>query len=378
MELGSFSFGLLFLGVALALVFLLRRALIGGTDRAGSGALQPKLTLWTVQNQNDHSLLDCVPEALALIARDGTIRYVNKAACQLFRCKAVNLADSNIASIAVMREDQELPVSRSEERDFLGHLLALEGQPAEGYLGCRLDGSTFSLRLSCAVEPAGGQRSFVVCLRNIDEIEHANRLLQQSEKKDKADWLPAGLAHEFNNILAIVSGNAELLEHRYKCRDLEQPLELAAIQQATGRGIRMAESLLNFSRENRHQPQPIDPAKLLRKVKSLAAPVLKGNVILSLEVSPNLPMILGDPTELEGAVLNLILNARDAIRGDGQIALSAQLCSIGEQDEAGLTGIERSPYLLFEVRDTGIGMTAYQKARAFDPYFTTKPIGKGT
>ncbi len=192
---------------------------------------------------------------------------------------------------------------------------------------------------------------------------------RQSQQVEAVGHLAGGVAHDFNNLLTVIGGNLELA--RLSADDTSRPL-LAAAEQAAARAADLTRKLLGYARRNQMAPGPVDPAEVLAAVAAAVAWGADPKVRVRVEVAPDCGPALADPGLLHQAILNLGVNARDALPAGGTITLSA------EPVDAPLERGTAEPLIRFSVTDTGVGMTAEVRDRVFDPFFTTKEVGKGT
>ncbi len=202
--------------------------------------------------------------------------------------------------------------------------------------------------------------------------------LRQAQKMEAVGQLTGGLAHDFNNILAGISGSLELINLRLgqgRISDAEK--YVGAAQGATKRAAALTHRLLAFSRRQTLDPRPIDPNALVLGMEELIRRSVGPEISIETALEPNLWPTLVDPGQLENALLNLSINARDAMVNGGRLTIRTR-----KQPLAGPLAAEKnlSPgdYVVVSVHDTGTGMSPDIASRAFDPFFTTKPIGQGT
>jgi len=199
------------------------------------------------------------------------------------------------------------------------------------------------------------------------QLLHAQRL-------EAAGLLAGGVAHDFNNLLAVIKGSCEIL---VKLSDASDPRSemLKQIEVAAGRASALTKQLLAFGRRQVLEPRVIDLNRTIASLEQLCRPLVGEAIQLVWSLAPELPAINADPAQIEQVLINLIVNARDAMPTGGTLELSTARASAGETRavEAG-----SAPFVRLSVKDSGLGMAAEVKARIFEPFFTTKAPGKGT
>ena len=215
-------------------------------------------------------------------------------------------------------------------------------------------------------------------LAQIAERERLEDTLRQAQKMEAVGQLTGGLAHDFNNLLTGITGNLELLEARVaQGRLAEANRYITAAQGAAGRAAALTHRLLAFSRRQSLDPAPTDANRLIAGMQELIRRTMGPAIIVETVLAADLWPTLCDPNQLENAVLNLSINARDAMPDGGR--LTTETANI-RLDEPAARERDMAPgeYVAVGVADTGVGMAPDVVARAFDPFFTTKPIGMGT
>ncbi|QDH69033.1 PAS domain S-box protein [Marilutibacter alkalisoli] len=204
--------------------------------------------------------------------------------------------------------------------------------------------------------------------RSEEQLAHVQRL-------DAIGQLTGGIAHDFNNLLTVMSGNLQLLEMHCE-GDAEATRFIGTALRAVGRGSELTGKLLAFARRQQLNPCAIEPARLLHELDDMLRRTLGDGIRVRIECAEGLPSVYADPTQLDVALLNLALNARDAMPEGGEIAISAgQRAGIPGQ---AVTGPGAGHHIVFTVADTGHGMSAETLARAVEPFYTTKPTGRGS
>ncbi len=210
------------------------------------------------------------------------------------------------------------------------------------------------------------------------ELMAAEATLRQSQKMEAVGQLTGGLAHDFNNLLTGVSGSLELLETRLaQGRITELDRYVHAAQGAAKRAAALTHRLLAFSRRQTLDPKPTDVSRLIAGIDELIRRTMGPAIAVTVTNAPGLWPVLVDPNQLENALLNLCINARDAMPDGGSLRIEAINLTLDDHQAKSME-LDAGGYILLSVTDTGGGMTAEVIARAFDPFFTTKPIGEGT
>ncbi|MDB5604208.1 MAG: sensor histidine kinase [Bradyrhizobium sp.] len=194
-----------------------------------------------------------------------------------------------------------------------------------------------------------------------DKLQQIQRQLAESQKLDALGQLTGGVAHDFNNLLMIISGNVHTVKKEVVSEKGRRAVH--AIDAASQRAATLTSQLLTFARRQNVQPQPIRLAERLDRLRDVLTSGLGNAVSLSIDVDDDVCTIVVDPGEFETALVNLVLNARDAMPDGGSVTIAAK---------------NVADYVAISVEDTGVGIPHDIAAKVFDPFFTTKPVGKGT
>lgn len=214
--------------------------------------------------------------------------------------------------------------------------------------------------------------------RDMTKQREIERQLQHAQKMETVGQMTGGIAHDFNNLLQVILGNLEMIIDATSVDNrLLQPAKMA--KTATERGAELVRRLLAFSRQQTLQPREVDIHAMIDDLGHLLRRVLREDIEVRMALSGELPPIFIDRLQLETALLNIALNARDAMEpGGGLLTIGATHEIIDDESEAARLEIAHGSYVILSIADTGSGMTSDIAARAFEPFFTTKEIGKGT
>jgi PAS domain S-box-containing protein len=207
--------------------------------------------------------------------------------------------------------------------------------------------------------------------RDVTELKAAQEQLRQSQKMEALGQLTGGIAHDFNNLLTVVVGGLDLIAKRMTDAKLKRYADNALA--AAERGARLTGQLLAFSRVQRLEVQPTQVAPLIQNMRPLLRNVLGPGISKQFDVDETTMPVMADPTQLEVAILNLAINARDAMPEGGTLRFATAPVKVEDDAE-----LEDGDYVALTISDTGSGMPPEVIERAFEPFFTTKEVGKGT
>lgn len=213
--------------------------------------------------------------------------------------------------------------------------------------------------------------------RDITEAKNLERQLQQAQKMEAIGRLAGGVAHDFNNILGVIMGFSSMSKEKLP---REHPVikDLAQIELAAARGASLTRQLLAFNRQQVAFPRPLDLNELISNVTSMLARVIGEDITLSFQPGGRIEAIRCDAGQLEQILLNLALNARDAMPQGGQLTIRTKMVEFGDDDGPLPAPLAPGKYVMLSLSDTGCGMDESTKAHLFEPFFTTKRPGKGT
>jgi PAS domain S-box-containing protein len=205
-----------------------------------------------------------------------------------------------------------------------------------------------------------------------EKLVEAREQLAIAQKMEAIGKLTGGIAHDFNNLLMIIGGNAEMFK---RLLDPKLPRAIEAIQTAAKRGESLTRQLLTFSRRQHLSPTVVDLNASIRNMRTMIESSLRGNIVYKENISPNLWPVKVDLAELELAIVNIAVNARDAMLNGGVFTMTADNVKMNEEAD---DDPQSGDFVALEFKDTGIGIPPDLLSKIFDPYFTTKEVGKGT
>lgn len=316
-----------------------------------------------------HSLVDTTGDMIFSHDMAGRFLSVNRATFDVTGYTPEELLQLNAADL-VAPEFFDLLRQRAQARRA-GHT----GRSTAELEMITRDGGRVPVEVSTSLLLREGEPAIVHGIaRDITGRRRMEEQLRQAQKLDAIGRLASGVAHDFNNVLAVINGYADLLLTAARQHDDPDPLLLEGLQQILKAGegaARLTRQLLAFGRKAVVTRRELDLYLIVDEMSSLLQRLLGNGIEFRLTASPGLPPVLADRGQLEQVLLNLVVNARDAMPGGG--LLEIRLTPHTDPDEAA-----PYTYVLLEVRDTGEGMDRATLDRLFEPFFTTKPTGKGT
>jgi PAS domain S-box-containing protein len=313
-------------------------------------------------------------DLLAVIGPDGRVRDITPSWERLLGTPRTDIVGRRLIDFASPHDKAAIGQALLSPRP--GEVLQFE---------CRLrhaDGSYRWLSWTASPDDAGvvyaNGRDTTEEKAAAERVRIVEEALRQSQKMEAIGQLTGGIAHDFNNLLAGIIGSIDVIGRRLEKRrydDIDRFLDAATI--SAQRAASLTQRLLAFSRRQSLDVRPENVAEIIASMTELVANAVGENVQLSVETQPGTWLGLTDRNQLENAVLNLAINARDAMDNSGQLTISTANFSFREDDPQ-IDGLEPGDYVLVSVQDDGDGMSEDVIAKAFDPFFTTKPIGQGT
>ncbi len=313
-------------------------------------------------------------DGVILIDAGANILMFNPACEHLFGYAADEVIGRNVKMLMPppYRDEHDQYIEnfrRTGERKIIGIGREVVGQ--------RKDGSTFPMDLSVGEAKQEGESIFVGIIHDLTERKRTNEQLIQAQKMETVGQLSGGIAHDFNNLLTVIVGNAEFLSEQLKARpDLQRLAD--AIAQAGDRGAELTQRLLAFSRRQTLRPVEIDCNELIASTRALLRRTMREDVDIRMMLDDQAWIAFADKTQLESAVLNLALNAQDAMPNGGCLTIATANVPLDNRYHDLHPEVPPGQYVMVAVTDDGEGMPRDVLDRVFEPFFTTKEVGKGS
>jgi PAS domain S-box-containing protein len=349
-----------------------------GHDRAGGGLFGDRLP--------EH-LLESVPDAVVAVARNGTIVLVNREAERVFGYERDELLGEPVEMLVPARFRKEQLTQRLR---YFEQPITLGPGSVPEFHGLRRDGSEFPLDI--AVSPLGaGEGTIAIAVvhdlseakeferRRDEELLRANReaRIAQSRRLESLGQLAGGVAHDFNNLLGVILNYAEFVSEELE-EGTTAHTDVVEIRKAAKQATELTRQLLIFSRREITRPTPVDLNEVVRDMERLLRRTLGEHVELTVELSPDVPAVLADPGQLEQVLVNLAVNARDAMPDGGRLRIETSDVELDRDFLDEHPDLPPGRYVRVTVADDGVGMEPEIAARAFEPFFSTKHRGEGT
>ena len=241
------------------------------------------------------------------------------------------------------------------------------------------DGSVIAVRLSGRGlrDEREGKEIFEVIAEDVTERKALEEQLRQAQKMEAVGTLAGGVAHDFNNLLTVITGYSQILMEQH-AQDPQASRSLEQIYRATERASALTRQLLAFSRRQMLQPRVINLNTLVRNLEKMLHPLLGERIRIALRTTPDLGPVRADPGQVEHVLMNLAVNARDAMPRGGTLTVKTENADLREDFARKHPGASPGSYVVLSVTDTGTGMDSHTLVHLFEPFFTTKEPGKGT
>ena len=316
------------------------------------------------------SIFENTDVGMTVVSLDRKIRLFNPALCNMLGYTPKEFETSMLRDM-VHPDDDEKNFRHMTEKGVLSQEYDKRFRHKDGhYITCHVS-------VSLVVDDGGNVQYGVNLFRDITESRQIEQQLRQSQKMEAIGQLTGGLAHDFNNLLSVVLINLQLAERRV-ADDPDIRKHIDAASKATLRGADLTKRLLSFSRQQTLQPEAINVDAAVEEMSDLLRRTIGESIDITLHASDDLWTTNVDPAQLETAILNLVLNARDAMPDGGLLSIESSNVALDGGGAALPADVPPGRYVVLAVTDTGIGMTRQAIDNAFEPFFSTKEVGKGT
>lgn len=317
-------------------------------------------------------IIDAAPVMIRVLDREGITLFANPAVTRLTGYSPEELIGTNWWQL-LYPGDQHAQVDRILPRimsgDVQSYQMTLTTQSG--------DTRTIAWTSVCRFDERGEVANIIGIGNDVTERNRLEEQLQQSQRLESIGRMVGGIAHDFNNLLTVVLGNGEFaLDQVSESDPVAEPLR--DIVEAANRAAALTNQLLAFGRRQVLSPRAINVNELIESVHRFMRRVIGEDVDLVLRLAPEVSPIHADPVHMEQILLNLVLNARDAMPEGGRLTIQTQNVELDESYTSLHDGLKPGGYVQIAVADTGTGMVPEVRARLFEPFFTTKPTGKGS
>jgi PAS domain S-box-containing protein len=329
-----------------------------------------------------HAILETALDAIVIMDHEGRVLEFNPAAEQTFGYARSEVLGRLLADVIIPAH------LRSEHKDGLQRYLTsgygrVVGRRIESF-AMRKDGSELPVELAITRIPLDGPPTFAGHIRDLTdrkqaevELKERDEQLRQAQRMEAIGTLAGGVAHDFNNILTAILGYTGLLK---RLEPRVEGVQKAAdvMEKAAKRGAVLTQQLLGFARKGKNESAAVDLTTIVEEVIGLLQRTIDKNIVIQRSFLPGSAVVIGDPGQLQQVVLNLAVNARDAMPEGGELKFDTAIVVLGADDCQRYPGTSPGNYVRLSVADSGCGIAEEIRGRIFEPFFTTKELGKGT
>jgi PAS domain S-box-containing protein len=332
---------------------------------------------WRLRRRNE-LLLECAGEGIYGLDLEGRVTFINP--------KGASIVGYEVAELIGAPMHARCHHTREDGGPFPGEECPIHAAMRDGAVRA-VDDDVMWTKDGVAVpveyvstpirDEGGGVTGAVVVFRDITERRRLERMIQQSQKLEAVGRLAGGVAHDFNNMLGVITGYGELMRRQLDADHPARP-RLEHILKAAQRAAGLTRQLLAFSRKQVVQPRLLDLNAVVGDLDKMLHRVIGEDVELELRAGEGLGAVKADPTQLEQVIVNLVVNARDAMPKGGHLTIETANADLDEAYAAAHPPAQAGRFVMLAVSDTGVGMDEETQRRIFEPFFTTKPPGEGT
>jgi hypothetical protein len=342
-------------------------------------------------------LFDVAPDAMIAIEWDGSVTMANTQAVRMFGYRAGEFIGRGVETL-VPEEARD-----AMEQERIRYFADPEVQPLQSGLkmsGLRRDGSTFPAEITLSAMPIENGRLVTAAIRDASERlalekererlrteaerERSERRAQQTQRLESLGQLVGGVAHDFNNLLNVIQGYADFTAEEIQPLAAADPKltpvldDIEQVRAAAQQAARLTRQLLTFARHEVTRPEVLDLNEAVQDAGQLLHRTLGEHIELGINPDPELWPVKADRGQLEQVLVNLAVNARDAMPGGGRLTIDTGNIEVDETYASGRPGLTTGRYVRLRVSDSGVGMDRATMDRLFEPFFSTKPKGRGT
>ncbi|HTN26669.1 MAG TPA: PAS domain S-box protein [Burkholderiales bacterium] len=369
------------IGFAAAALAVAVTALGSGLLLRGIYSMQQSAEARRQSEEQFHQLVAGVTDyAIYMLDREGRITTWNLGAERIKGYPAAEIVGQNFSTFFTPEDRAAGVPARALET------AAREGRYEAESVRIRKDGTRFwaNVVLNALYDASGRLRGFAKVTRDITErrhrqesLEQAQAQLVQAQKMEGLGQLTGGIAHDFNNLLTVIQGSIDLIERRVRAGDQNVARYIEAARRGVDRAASLTQGLLAFARRQPLEPQPLDPNKLVASMAELLRRTLGEGIAIRSVLAGELWWVSVDRNQLESAILNIAINARDAMPDGGKLTIETANSYLDERYGAANEEVAPGEYVLIALSDTGRGMPADALHKVFEPFYTTKQEGTG-
>jgi PAS domain S-box-containing protein len=369
------------IGLAAAALAVAVTALGSGLLLRGIYAMQQSAEARRQSEEQFHQLVAGVADyAIYMLDREGRITTWNLGAERIKGYSAAEIVGQNFSTFFTPEDRAAGVPARALET------AAREGRYEAESVRIRKDGTRFwaNVVLNALYDASGRLRGFAKVTRDITErrrrqeaLEQTQAQLVQAQKMEGLGQLTGGIAHDFNNLLTVIQGSIDLIERRVRAGDPNVARYVEAARRGVDRAASLTQGLLAFARRQPLEPQPLDPNKLVASMAELLRRTLGESIAIQSVLAGELWWVSVDRNQLESAILNIAINARDAMPDGGKLTIETANSYLDEHYGAANEEVAPGEYVLIALSDTGCGMPADALRKVFEPFYTTKQEGTG-